>query len=319
MSNKVMEKKMEEKLISIVITTYKRSDKVEEAIKSALAQSYKNIEVIVVDDNAKLPEEREKTKKIVEKYENVKYIQNEKNLGGSLSRNAGIDNAKGEFVAFLDDDDKYDKDKVKKQYECYMEHKDDNVGLIYCYCYRENIKGEIIGSYKNDYEGNRVYESMLGCLAGTSLWFCPKKVLLDVGKFEDTPCKQDSIMLLKILCNGYNVYRVPEELVYYYEHGGNGISGTKPKNIEGLNNYRNWCRKYYNLVTKKQINNIEYNFSKQLITLYIINNLYKKAKAELKNMLKIHPLKKNTIISSLKCMFPKKYVSWLKGRKNEQH
>ena len=75
-------------------------------------------------------------------------------------------------------------------------------------------------------------------MLGTSLWFCPKDVLISVGMFEDTPCKQDSIMLLKLLCNGYNIYRVPENLVYYYEHGGNGISGTKkraPQIIQKLN------------------------------------------------------------------------------------
>lgn len=154
-----------EDLISIVITTYKRSDKIEEAIKSAISQTYRNIEIIVVDDNAKAHDERNKTEKIVEKYKNVIYIQNKENLGGALSRNVGIKNAKGKFIAFLDDDDKYTKDKIEKQYQCYEQHKNDKVGLIYCYCYRENQKGNIVGNYQNDYEGNRIYEQMLGCIA----------------------------------------------------------------------------------------------------------------------------------------------------------
>lgn len=154
-----------EDLISIVITTYKRSDKIEEAIKSAMSQTYRNIEIIVVDDNAKAQDERNKTEKIVEKYKSVIYIQNKENLGGALSRNVGIKNAKGKFIAFLDDDDKYTKDKIEKQYQCYEQHRNDKVGLIYCYCYRENEKGNIVGSYQNDYEGNRIYEQMLGCIA----------------------------------------------------------------------------------------------------------------------------------------------------------
>ncbi len=306
---------MENELISIVITTYKRADKIENAIKSVLNQTYKNLEIIIVDDNAKEPEERKRTKAIVEKYETIRYIENKENLGGALSRNVGIDNAKGSFIAFLDDDDKYTKNKIEKQYKCYLEHKNDNPGLIYCYCYRENINGEIIGNYKNDYEGKRIYENMLNCIAGTSLWFCPKKALIDVGKFEDTPCKQDTILLLKLLGNGYKVYRVPENLVYYYEHNGNGISGTKLKNIEGWKNYRKWSRKYYNQITKEQINNVEYNFSKQLLTLYIINNMKKEARNELKNMIKLKPLNKKTVIGIFKYLFPNEYLKILKKGK----
>lgn len=163
-----------EDLISIVITTYKRSDKIEGAIKSVVNQTYKNIEIIVVDDNAKLKDERKKTKKIVEKYKDIIYIPNKENLGGALSRNVGIENAKGKFVAFLDDDDKYTEEKIEKQYQCYEQHKNDNVGLIYCYCYRENKEENIIGNYQNDYEGNRVYEQMLGCIARNIFMALPK-------------------------------------------------------------------------------------------------------------------------------------------------
>lgn len=307
---------MEEKLVSVIITTYKRSNEIERAIKSILNQSYRNIELIVVDDNANEKEEREKTKKILDKYEKIRYIQNEKNLGGALSRNVGIEEARGEFIAFLDDDDEYDSEKIKKQYNCYLENKKNNVGLIYCYCYLKNIDNIITGTNQCDVEGNALYEHMLGGLAGTSLWFCPKKVLLDVGKFEDTPSKQDFIVILKILANGYNVYRVPEGLVYYYEHGDNGISGTGKRNIQGLQNYRNWCRKYYNkLDSKKKIDNVEYSFSKQLIPLYIINKMKKEANKELKNMIKLKPLKKETIIACLKCIFSNQYRQWLNRRK----
>ena len=101
------------KLVSVIITTYRRSDKIERAIESVLNQTYKNIEIIIVDDNSNEPEERKKTKKIVKKYSEIKYIQNKENLGGALSRNVGIDNANGDFIAFLDDDDKYTEDKLK--------------------------------------------------------------------------------------------------------------------------------------------------------------------------------------------------------------
>ena len=300
---------MESELISVVITTYKRSDKIENAIKSVLNQTYKNIEIIVVDDNAKDIDEREKTKKIVEKYQQVKYIQNEKNLGGSLSRNVGIKSSNGNFIAFLDDDDEYAKDKVEKQYKCYLEHKDENVGLIYCQHYITNENGEITAEYHNSHGENPLYENMIKCIAATSFWFCPKDVLIKVNMFEDAPCKQDSILLLKILAAGYNIYKVPENLVYYYEHTGNRISGTKKRNIEGLLNYREWCRKYYNRLDKKQIINVEHNFSKDLVTLYTFNNMKKEVKKELINMIKLKPFNKKTMLGIFKYLFPKQYLN----------
>ena len=268
---------MKEELISVVITTYKRTYELERAIKSILNQTYKNLEIIIVDDNAKEIETREKVEKIIKKFPHLIYIQNKENLGGALSRNVGIKNANGNFIAFLDDDDEYVKEKIEKQYKCYLEHKANNVGLIYCHYFITNEDGNVIGEYHNNHGENPLYDNMLKCIASTSLWFCPKNVLIDVGMFEDSPCKQDSIVLLKILGKGYNIFKVSENLVYYYEHEGDRISGTKLKNIEGLKNYINWSRKYYNQLTKHQIRNVEYTFSKDLLTLYVFNNMKKEA------------------------------------------
>lgn len=291
-------------LISVIITTYKRSNIIERAIKSVLNQTYKNIEIIVVDDNSNFEDEREKTAKIVGKYKNVIYIQNEKNLGGALARNEGIYKAKGKFIAFLDDDDEYREDKIEKQYNLFLEHQNEKVGLIF-----SNEKSV-------DYNKNLIYQQMMECIAPTSFWFVPKKVLKEVNYFEDSPCKQDSILLLKILAQGYTVYKVPENLVIFNKHDSeNGISGTKLSNIEGRINYRNWCRKYYYLLdNQKQKNNVEYNFSKELVTLYIINNKKKEAKYELKNMIKIKMLNKETIKSVLKYIFRKTYIVYIKKK-----
>ena len=198
----------------------------------------------------------------------------------------------------------------------YRKHKNEKIGLIYCNCFRINDNMEIIGKYENNYNNNLLYHQMLGCLAGTSMWLIPKKVLIDINMFEETPCKQDSIVLLKILANDYKIYNTNTCLVKYYEHGGNGISGTKEKNIIGLNNYRNWCRKYYfKLKNQKEINNIEYNFNKQLITLFVINNRIDEAKIEFKNMLKIKIFSLNTMKSFFKIYFKNLYLKKIEVKK----
>jgi glycosyltransferase involved in cell wall biosynthesis len=298
-------------LISIVITTYKRTERLKQAIESALKQTYENVEILVIDDNVNDTEYRSFVENLMINYPKVRYIKNKINLGGSLARNVGIDASKGEFIAFLDDDDLYESSKIYKQYKCYIAHKEQNVGMIYCYSSQTDSDRRIIGAYKNDFEGNPIYQHMLECVAGTSLWFCPKKVLIDVGKFEDTPSKQDSIMLLKILALGYNVFRVPEILVNYTEHNEGRISGMQLSNIEGICNFREWCRKYYKFIGEHERKNVEYNFSKILIPLYLYNQKKSEAIKMLKVMVKINIFKKNTIIALLKCLFPSAYLRQL--------
>lgn len=295
-----------QELVTVIITTYKRSDVVERAIKSVLSQTYKNIEIIVVDDNANILDERKKTAEIVKKYPNIVYIANVKNLGGALSRNEGIYKAKGKYIAFLDDDDEYREDKIEKQYKLYKEHEGEKIGLIF-------------SNEKNvDYNESLIYQQMIECIAPTSFWFVPKKVLEEINYFEDTPCKQDSIVLLKIIVEGYTVYKVPENLVIFNKHdSSSGISGTKKSNIIGMKNYRDWCRKYYDKITKEQVKNVEYNFSKQLLTLYIFNNMKKEATQELKNMIKLKPFNKKTVLGEFKVLFPNTYLKFIKRKNNE--
>ena len=98
--------------VSIIVPSYKRNRELfSRAIESLLAQSYENIEIVVVDDNAKLEllEYRQALSDYIQETnsDKIKYIQNQENLGGALSRNVGIEKATGEYINFLDDEDKY--------------------------------------------------------------------------------------------------------------------------------------------------------------------------------------------------------------------
>ena len=105
-------------LVSVIIPTYKRKlDYVSNALQSVLNQTYDDIEIIVVDDSPNDFPYRDEIKNYIEKLndDRVIYIRNEKNLGGSLSRNVGINASRGEYITFLDDDDEYMPGKVEKQ------------------------------------------------------------------------------------------------------------------------------------------------------------------------------------------------------------
>lgn len=107
-------------LVSIIIPTYGRADMLGRAVDSVLNQTYQNIEIIIVNDNTKDSIYYEATIKVIETYKynkKIKVISIGVNVGGGLARNLGIEKAKGEYVSFLDDDDYYYHDKIKKQLE----------------------------------------------------------------------------------------------------------------------------------------------------------------------------------------------------------
>lgn len=101
------------KLVSVIITTYKRGRKLSDALISVIQQTHQNIEIIVVDDDPDSLQSK-LCNSIKDEYNvRLKYIRNATNMGGGQSRNIGIDNSSGEYVCFLDDDDLYYPEKVE--------------------------------------------------------------------------------------------------------------------------------------------------------------------------------------------------------------
>lgn len=103
-------------LVSVIIPTYNRDDIVERAIRSVVNQTYNNLEIIVVDDGS-----TDNTKQIVGEINDnrIIYIRQKKNKGISAARNTGIKNSEGKFIAFLDSDDEYLPQKIKKSLEIF--------------------------------------------------------------------------------------------------------------------------------------------------------------------------------------------------------
>ncbi len=100
-------------LISIVLPCYNSANFIIETIESVLIQTYTNWELIVIDDSS-----NDQTLKQISKFSHdprIKVLKNEKNMGIAYSRNAGIDRAQGEFIAFLDSDDLWKPNKLETQ------------------------------------------------------------------------------------------------------------------------------------------------------------------------------------------------------------
>jgi len=107
-------KGIQNELISVIIPSYNSGKFLGEAIESVVNQTYKNIEIIVINDGS-----TDNTEEIVKKWQKkdrrIRYLKHKENRGLSVARNDGIRISKGDFISLLDADDFWMKDKLEKQ------------------------------------------------------------------------------------------------------------------------------------------------------------------------------------------------------------
>ena len=159
---------------------------------------------------------------------------------------------------------------------------------------------------------------MLECIAATSWWLCPKKALEEIGGFDNINSHQDATLILKLISNGFSVYRVPEILLNYYVHNGEGITKISNEWILDDIEYRKKCREKMGNFSVKDKKEVEYKFSERIANMYIIIGDCKNAKPEIFNMLKIRFFSKNTYKIILKMIFRKIYMKQLKKKKEKR-
>ena len=232
-------------MITVIIPTYKRSKYLERAINSVLNQTYNDIEIIVVDDNNN-DEFRQDTEKIMARYggyENIIYIQHEKNLGGCAARNTGIKLAKGEFIACLDDDDIWLKDFLEKTIKTIGE--DINIAAAYSSYYIGNEESVFfINKHEELYEGE-IFEKLLGgwCPASTSFFLLRKSCVEQVGYFDEKLVSFQDYDLWLRLAKKFKIKYVRDRLVVKFEGANEQITGNPYKREKGLQSIENkWCK-----------------------------------------------------------------------------
>lgn len=268
---------MDDILVSVVIPTYGRTDFLEDAIESVENQTYKNIEIIICDDNALKPDVRNKVIEIVNNHKHCNLVLNNRNLGGALNRNEGIKASKGQLISFLDDDDVYLPQRIEKVVKLYLDNIDKKIGIIYTHCYTCDSKKRITGAFRINPTNNPLFRHMCGCLCATSQWTVPKNVFSEVGMFEDAECKQDSIMLLKILGSDYVTLCVQEPLSCFRDHSQDRISTNFAKHLRGEENLYKMYDNYWSKLTDNEKCIVEFCYTRTLLSCYSGMNKRKQA------------------------------------------
>ncbi len=255
-----MSKENNNELVSAIITTYKREPKiVERAIRSIINQTYKNIEIILVND---CPEDAILAEKIAElarrygKDNRIKYHIVDKNGGACKARNIGLKMSEGEYVAFLDDDDEWMPAKIELQLKALQEN--DEYAISYCNCYFYNVeKNSSRLRFEKQQPTGYIYEDLLkkNIIGSCSFPLIRKHIIDSIGGFNETmPAMQDWELYLRI-CKRNGAIYVDRPLVRYYRYSGERISRNPQKRI-----------KAFELIKERYINEISrvpealYNF-----------------------------------------------------------
>lgn len=212
---------MKEKLISIIMPTYNCGKFIGETIETVVKQTYKNWELIIVDDCSK--DETEKTvKKYVDNDNRIKYHKLETNQGAAVARTQAMKMAEGNYMAFLDSDDLWKENKLEKQLR-FMEENNYN---FTCTAYEQiDEEGELLNKVINPKRKANYNRILLDCPVGNST------VMYNVdklGKFEvpNIRKRNDDALWLQILKKEKYIYGMNDVLMEYRIRS-NSISSNK--------------------------------------------------------------------------------------------
>jgi len=181
-------------MISVVIPTYNRVDFLPKAIESVFNQTFRDFELVIVDDGS-----TDSTKQLIKNYKKITYIfQN--NKGPSAARNAGVKHSSRDFVAFLDSDDWWDKNKLKIQYEAMQKNPEYIISHTQEIWYRG---GKLLNQKKKHrkYSGFIFDKCLPLCAVGMSTAMVKREIFDTIGYFDETmPCCEDYDLWLRASC-----------------------------------------------------------------------------------------------------------------------
>lgn len=297
-------------MVSVIIPTHNRVDLLPRAIESVLNQSYKNIEVIVVSDGS-----NDGTDALMGHYvedDRVRYINYTPARGGNYARNIGIEASKGEYIAFLDDDDEWLPTKIEKQIE--LMDVDDNVGLVYtgieCIYVNEGVRYSSIPTLRGDLSKEILFQNYVGSTSSVIL----RRSLCRACRFdENLQALQDYDLWIRVL-QGCKADVVLEPMVRYYNYRNQTqISSSTSKYVHAIDYINEKYAELFAKLTPKESKKKQFNDIMLLGKKAVRNNSPHEARLFFWQAFRIQPNVSSVILWVLS-FFGYKYMLRIKSR-----
>lgn len=250
--------------VSVIVATYRRQASLQAALESLAKQSYKDFEIVLVDDNG-CEEWNIKVSKAVsqffEKFPDIplKLIANNPNQGSAKARNIGIAKAKGEFITFLDDDDIYLPEKLKNQVE-YMRESESDYSITDLKLFNESdiLIDRRVRSYIKAYDPKSLFKyHFMYHITGTDTMMFKKEYLNKIGGFDAIDVGDEFYLMKKAIEGGGKFgYLNCCDVKAYVHTGEEGLSGGQGK-IDGENQLYEFKKRYFSEMDRKTVKYIK--------------------------------------------------------------
>ena len=202
-----MKNQINKDLISIIIPYYKKREYISETINSVLNQSYRKFEILIIYDDDNLSD-LNYIEKLFQSEEKIRIIKNSQTIGAGLSRNKGIQNSKGEYIAFIDADDIWKRYKLENQINFMKKKK-----IKFSHTTYEIIdKNDRVLGERVSRNFEKVDDLIKSCDIGLSTVILKKEIINDETKFPNLKTKEDFVLWLKILQRNISINSLNENL-----------------------------------------------------------------------------------------------------------
>ena len=206
--------------ISVIVSAYNTESYIEKCINSLINQSYSNMEIIIVNDCS-----TDKTREKLVKYENIqniKIIDNEKNMGLSYSRNIALENSSGDYIGYIDSDDYISQNYYESLLGTILKYNADvvvcDMNIVY-----ENNNQSIRTKCGN--EKNNTLDFVYNGLAASACNKLFKRNVIEKYKFSEGKVNEDLAVIIPTIINNKTVYN--DEVFYNYIQRNNSIQNSK--------------------------------------------------------------------------------------------
>ena len=219
--NMIQQSKIIEPLISVITPCYNGEKFIGDAIESVINQTYQNWEIIIIDDGS-----TDDSKEIVDKYrmdQRIKYVQHDANKGIAKTKNTGIRLARGDYLAFLDQDDIWLPSKLELQANCFKNQEED-VGMICTGMIFTDEKLQyqrIFMGFKDDNQKELVKSMYLQSTNSASVMMIKKKCFSQLGLFDEGLYGWDDFEMWMRIASQYKIKYIREAVVKKRVHTEN--------------------------------------------------------------------------------------------------